>query len=95
MFETNDENKSFTRFLFKMADKDNSKGIDRREFKPLAMFYVESLFDSNQTKSSGEQKSEIDNQIDVIFEENDSGQKGFLNENEFSTAFQALINIET
>ena len=95
MFETNDEDKSFTKFLFKMADKDHSNGIDRKEFKPLIMFYVETLNNSNnQTQTGDDQKAEINNQIECAFEVYDSGKKGFLNENEFASAFSTIIKFK-
>ncbi len=91
IFESNDEDKSFTRFLFKVGDKDNSKGIDRLEFKQMLSFCLEANNDLNTENEVFEvSKSEIDNKIEVIFEKHDSNRKGFLNENEFANAFADL-----
>jgi hypothetical protein len=77
-----------------MADKDQSNGIDRKEFKPLILFYVETLNDSDRIQISDDQKDEIDNQIECAFEAYDSGKKGFLNENEFATAFGVISRLK-
>ena len=80
--ENNDENKAFTKFLFKIGDKDHSNGIDRKEFKQLLIFFAET------TEQAEMKKEDLDSKIENIFFNYDNTNKGFLNEEEFANAFE-------